>query len=998
MGRHATPGYRRPPSAQLPSPGPRRVRDMLSGLGAAVVLLLFLVGVPLALSRAFGWPLPRALPSVRMLQRPVDASVLLRALAVLVWLAWAQFAACVLAEVRAELSGVGLPAAVPGPESSQLLARRLVTATLLLASAAASLAPVSPELAAEPGVGGDVRRGADISAQRMPTPAAATPLAPVLDGHRDVRVPVDERTGRTPGGEHPTAVVRKLYRVNPPEGRHHESLWEIAERHLGDGRRYHEIFEMNKERVQPGGERLHLARLIRPGWILHMPADAVGVEVVRADPERVGGGGEADGGTARHPGTTSSDVGKAHQQQGADGATAQPRQWVPRQAPPSTAPDARVPPGGAAPGSEARGSESPGSELRASPPDPDSDARLPAALAGATLLAAGLLAALGRRRRHQLWHRAFGGRIRRATGAAATAEETLRYVADPAGARLLDLALRALSLSLADLGRPLPSVYAARLHEGGLELLLSPADRDAPPPWQAGPTGATWRLPPTAVVAAISNPRLSDVLAPYPGLVSLGSDAGGRVLVDLEAAGGLVALRGPAASARALLASVAAELATNRWSDHMRVTLVGFGAELCVLAPERLRSVASVADVLAELETRAEEVARALAAAGIDTVLTGRLHGLSGDAWMPHYLLVAAAPTPDEVRRLARLARSGQRSALGFIVAADLPEASWSWEVDAAGRLRVPLLGLDVEAALLPEAEYAAVCALFEAARDLDGVPAGPLNVLPGQPADEMEALAALERPAAVDLRVLGPVDVTAPGVLEEGRRAACTEMLVYLALHPEGVHPIVLAGAVWPRGVSSAQRDSAIARLRDWLGRDATGSPNLVISAEGRLRLGPGVRTDWDVARTLMRLAAADPSAEDGYLDQALALVRGPLLQGHPPSRYAWLAGTDVEDEVPARLADVAHRLVELRLGAGDHHGAVAAARAALAGAPEDELLWRDLLRAVAATGDVPRLRALVAELQGRVEADPAVEELPPETEALIDELLPSWRLSIAR
>lgn len=571
-------------------------------------------------------------------------------------------------------------------------------------------------------------------------------------------------------------------------------------------------------------------------------------------------------------------------------------------------------------------------------------------------------------------------------------------MADPAGARLLDLSLRSLSLSLADLGRPLPSVYAARLHDGQLQLLLAPADQDAPAPWEAASAGTSWRLPPAAAAPAISSPRLQDVLAPYPGLVSLGCDAGGRVLVDLEAAGGLVALRGPAAMTRAVLAAVAAELATNRWSDHMRVTLVGFGAELSVLAPERLRSVASVADVLPELEAQAEEVGRALAASGVDSVLTGRLHGVSGDAWMPHYLLVAAPPTPDQVSRLARLARTGQRSALGVIVAADLPEASWSWEVDAAGRLRVPLLGLDVEAQLLPPADYAAVCALFEAATDLEGIPAGPLVARPGEPVEEAEALAALERPAAVDLRILGPVEVVASGVLEEGRRAACTEMLVYLALHREAVHPTVLGGAVWPRGVSATVRDSAVARLRDWLGRDASGGPNLVVDTDGRLRLGPGVRTDWDVLRTLVRLADADASGEESYLDQALALVRGPLLAGQPPSRYAWLAGTDIEDEVPARLADIAHRLVELRLAAGNPAGAIAAARAALVGAPEDELLWRDLLRAVAATHDVPRLRALVGELQARVDAHPFMEEMPPETEALVDELLPSWRLSVAR
>ncbi len=70
--------------------------------------------------------------------------------------------------------------------------------------------------------------------------------------------------------------------VKPPVGRYHESLWEIAQNHLGDGRRYREIFEMNKDRVQPDGSMLTISSLIRPGWVLHMPGDAhgPGIEVI----------------------------------------------------------------------------------------------------------------------------------------------------------------------------------------------------------------------------------------------------------------------------------------------------------------------------------------------------------------------------------------------------------------------------------------------------------------------------------------------------------------------------------------------------------------------------------------------------------------------------------------------------------------------------------------------------------------------------------------------
>ena len=74
--------------------------------------------------------------------------------------------------------------------------------------------------------------------------------------------------------------------------------------------------------------------------------------------------------------------------------------------------------------------------------------------------------------------------------------------------------------------------------------------------------------------------RVAGALAPYPGLVSLGMNDTGRIMVDLEVAHGLIAVRGPADTVRSALAALAVELVTNRWSDRMRVTLVGFGAGL----------------------------------------------------------------------------------------------------------------------------------------------------------------------------------------------------------------------------------------------------------------------------------------------------------------------------------------------------------------------------------------------------------------------------------
>ena len=44
------------------------------------------------------------------------------------------------------------------------------------------------------------------------------------------------------------AFARMVVTVQPPDGRYHHNLWDIAEQHLGDGRRWKEIFELNKGR------------------------------------------------------------------------------------------------------------------------------------------------------------------------------------------------------------------------------------------------------------------------------------------------------------------------------------------------------------------------------------------------------------------------------------------------------------------------------------------------------------------------------------------------------------------------------------------------------------------------------------------------------------------------------------------------------------------------------------------------------------------------------
>ena len=941
-----------PPIPGLRAPVRRRGRtpaDVAIGLLAVVLLTALTIGVPAALVTLIGPPIPKSMPSMSVLTGQLDALTILKILSVIVWLAWLQLVWCVIVEVRAAARNVGVPARVPLSGGTQSVAHRLVTAALLLFSAAAALSPAVSH-AAPP------RPAFSMSAQaQFPGQAGL----PGVSGVAAAAAQADA-TAASQATQH-AQQAQKLYVVTPPHGRYHESLWEIAQQHLGDGRRYKEIFELNKDRVQPDGSKLTIASLIRPGWVLRMPGDAFGSGIQTVGQHQAQAAVQEN--TVQETGPQGQDrqqlAGQHAAAGGADAVT------ISRS-------DARLYATGHGAAAQQQSAQSP----------------WPYELSAASLLAAGVLAALGRNRRQRLWQRGFGRRLVAPDGEAAVAEAALRIGADDPTAQLLDSSLRQLSAALAAEGKTPPTVFAAHLGGEHLDLWVAPADPEPPGPWQPVDGGQVWRLP----VAAAASLDAGGALAPYPGLVSLGMNDTGRIMVDLEVAHGLIAVRGPADTVRSALAALAVELVTNRWSDRMRVTLVGFGEGLDLIAPDRVVLAGTLEEALPELERRGAELEGQLSAWGLDSVLTGRSVMLNADAWAPHYLIMGVPPTPEQAERLLAVARTRHRTALGLVVAGDVPGASWAWDLTGDGRLQAGVLGFEVAAQLLPAPQYAAVVSLF---RDSGGD--APLT-----PPSVGEAPAAHLRPGApvaVEVGLLGSAVVSAPGPVEPERLAQATELVAYLAAHPDGVHPNVLAGALWPRGVTTEVRDAAVGRVRRWLGTDHAGQANLVTDPDGRLRLGPDVGVDWRVFRGLVARAGqgADAATAAEHFQRALSLVRGQVLDGRDAGRYGWLAADDFSYEVTALVADTAHSLSALRLSWGDAAGAMDAARAGLRLAFDDEMLWRDLLRGAHATGQEQALRAVVDEVSARVALDEVMPRMAPETEALIDELFPSWRSSAA-
>jgi hypothetical protein len=138
---------------------------------------------------------------------------------------------------------VAVPPTTPAGGGIGLIASRLVALALTLIPAAQ---------ASTPGPGPLPFR---------PPPAAAAATAAAVPLGQAPRAIATERAAVT--GALPMVEVRG-----------NDSLFRIAERHLGDRARWREILELNLDRVQPDGARLTTPSSLRSGWTLALPADA----------------------------------------------------------------------------------------------------------------------------------------------------------------------------------------------------------------------------------------------------------------------------------------------------------------------------------------------------------------------------------------------------------------------------------------------------------------------------------------------------------------------------------------------------------------------------------------------------------------------------------------------------------------------------------------------------------------------------------------------------
>ena len=231
-------------------------------------------------------------------------------------------------------------------------------------------------------------------------------------------------------------------------------------------------------------------------------------------------------------------------------------------------------------------------------------------------------------------------------------------------------------------------------------------------------------------------------------------------------------------------------------------------------------------------------------------------------------------------------------------------------------------------------------------------------------------------RSGSVEISVLGNVLVS--GASESFRyRRRLTELVAFLAMHPEGATTDAFATALWPeRRVPLQTLANRLSETRRALGLASDGRPRL--RKQGRRHLIVEAETDWDRFRVL----GAEARGPDSW-QSALALVRGRPFDGLDRGEWAQLEGHMAA--VEASVIGVALRLGDHALDRGDGGLAHWAALQGLLVSPWDERLYRLMMRAADGLGNRGGVEAALRDLAHalELEGDPLL-GIHPETSAL--------------
>ena len=224
-----------------------------------------------------------------------------------------------------------------------------------------------------------------------------------------------------------------------------------------------------------------------------------------------------------------------------------------------------------------------------------------------------------------------------------------------------------------------------------------------------------------------------------------------------------------------------------------------------------------------------------------------------------------------------------------------------------------------------------------------------------------------LEATFAVEVRLLGWVAVVGRDDAEEWTDLTpkTVELIAWMATHPGPQVAERIRDDLWPGRPASAKtlnNHSSTARMRLGVGLD--GAMLFPSANDDRYRLSPEVVTDIDRVERCFRWAAdAAPAAAVPVLRDALGMARGRPFATR--TGYEWAFADQLVFHAEQLVVDVAQRLGQLCLAAGDPTGAVWATAGGLRARPGDESLYQLRMRAFALQGNRTSVHRALEELR---------------------------------
>jgi DNA-binding SARP family transcriptional activator len=218
-----------------------------------------------------------------------------------------------------------------------------------------------------------------------------------------------------------------------------------------------------------------------------------------------------------------------------------------------------------------------------------------------------------------------------------------------------------------------------------------------------------------------------------------------------------------------------------------------------------------------------------------------------------------------------------------------------------------------------------------------------------------------------LQVKILGQFMITGSADQLQPKHA---ELVLALALAaPAGLSNSALCAMLGPDPDHPKPADAVrqiITRTRRRLGTASDGREYIIHAGNGQYVLHPDASLDWSRFRELVASGQADD------LRAAVSLINGQPFTGS----YFWWIDIPLAETVRAELVDAAETLAEFELAVGSARAAAKAARSGLMAEASAEQLWRAVMRAEHAAGNL----AGVAEAWRRCLA--AIEDIAPDGE----------------